>query len=48
MGRDEVTTANTKEHRDMNAMTPDGVLVIGLVLGLLVGTVISLAIRMKK
>ena len=32
----------------MNAMTPDGVLVIGLVLGLLVGTVISLAIRMKK
>ena len=32
----------------MNAMTPDGVLVIGLVLGLLVGTVISIAIRMKK
>ena len=32
----------------MNAMTPDGVLVLGLVLGLLVGTVLSLAIRMKK
>ena len=36
----------------MNAMTPDGVLVIGVLLGLLVGLVASLAItvaaRMSK
>ena len=30
----------------MNAMTPDGVLVIGIVLGLLVGLVASVAIRL--
>ena len=29
-------------------MTPDGVLVIGLVLGVLVGFVVSIAMRMKK
>ena len=30
----------------MMAMTPDGVLVVGLVLGVLVGLVVSLALRM--
>ena len=32
----------------MTGMTPDGVLVIGLVLGVLVGFVVSIAMRMKK
>ena len=32
----------------MMAMSPDGVLVIGLVLGVLVGFVVSIAMRMKK
>ena len=32
----------------MSAMTPDGVLVIGLVLGVLVGLVVSLAMRANK
>ena len=32
----------------MMAMTPDGVLVVGLVLGLLVGLVVSLAMRANR
>ena len=32
----------------MTGMTPDGVLVIGIVLGVIVGTVIGIAARMGK
>ena len=31
----------------MSAMTPDGVLVIGLVLGVLVGLVVSIMVRLN-
>ena len=32
----------------MSGMTPDGVLVIGIVLGAILGTVVNLAARMGK
>ena len=32
----------------MSAMTPDGVLVMGLVLGVLIGLVVSIAMRMNR